>query len=727
MSSIYTIHSDSSYFSNIESLSKGRILSFAELNFCCTLFESYNHIQKPLMGWNKFENFEIDKSKLQQIDRKLIKKLRNFIEPSGNTFFERHPLLSKLYNDVSKLEKELRTTISYSAKQPLYSNILQYSEHDVVNDRFVLAVRSDSYFSDLGPIIAKSTSGMTLFVEPAHMRDKSNKRIQLLAQIEEVLNKLTIEFSNLFREFYNELIMVKECLLEVDIIFTKVKYSERFQFCRPTISNKYEIKLRNLYHPLLEDPIKNSVEISSSKDGFILSGPNTGGKTVTLKALTIAHLFLHMGLFIPATDAIMYPVEGIYYFSNDQQDLSEGLSSFASEARNYLHLLKNIERESLIVVDEIFNSTSSEEASALAISFLDEIHYKSNAKVVISTHHQLFKTFIHSNEKYVSAHVGYDLQENKPTYKVYTGEPGSSMAFTIFDSLSQKYQIPTGIPEKAKKILDKKHVSYEKLLQDLSNRKSELDKVLSDNTNLNKQLKNQKRSMEGLLLLEKEKIIKQYEKKINNILKDAEHIRRQAKNESVANRRFTIDLHEVKSQLNLSKDELVQRELIDHSHLQKIKIEQVQVGDKVFSTLLNKEVPVLAINMRKKEVQVQNKNVSLWCPIKSLMIAKKSLFSKLREKSTSQIAPKVHISIERTVSGKVELDCRGMRLDEFQRETEVGINELLCGDIPFLTIIHGHGNGVLKKWLRGYLRGFKELSFGPLDGNDGCTKIDLVN
>ncbi len=719
------IPTESHYFSIVPLLAKGKIATISELNFICNLIEFHFELYQDLKEWNKFENFQIEHSVKNLINKKFIRPFRTFVDKKGNTSFEKHPLLATLFNELQNLERDLRQSIALASRDEGFSSALQYSQHDIVNDRYVLAVRSDSYNADQGPIIGKSSSGMTLFVEPYSLREKSNKRIFTLAKIEQIIDSLAREYSEFLHTTVESINLAASFALDIDLIFTKMQYCYKHHLTKPILLDQFAVKLTGLYHPLVIDPVRNSIDIEHDKDGFILSGPNTGGKTVTLKSLTIAHLFMHMGLYVPATRAELYPVKNIYYFSNDQQDLSEGLSSFASEAKNYLKLIEDLEEEGLVVVDEIFNSTSSEEASALAISFLEEVHSLATAKIVISTHHQLFKTFIHGNKNYISAHVGYDEKSNKPTYKVYVGEPGSSMAFTIFETLSEKYGIETSIPERAQKILDKKHISYEKLLQDLSSKKSDLDKLLRENKDLNTEIKNQKRSMEGILHLEKEKLVKQYEKRVTKVLKDAEYLYRETKRGNVeSSRQLTRKSDDIRSGFTRLKGEVSKQDEADLRHLKKATLKEVSIGDKVYSKLLNKEVKVIAVNERKNEVQINNKNMNIWSPIQNIFIRKDSILSRNKisvDKNTQQ----VQISIHREVSGKIEIDCRGMRLDEFQRLAENSINELICGDIPFLTIIHGHGSGVLKKWLRNELDKNKDLTWEALDGNDGCTKVIL--
>lgn len=707
------------YFSLIPDLFKGRFFEGKELNFFCLLIETYQESFKAFQGLVFEKDFTLPPEIMQKLRKNYVIPLREFVDHTGNVSYERHPLLKKLYAEVLALESDLRVNIQKTSKSDLYSNKLQLDNYDIINDRYVLAVRSDSYNSDLGPIISRSQSGMTLFVEPYEIREKSNKRIFLLSEIEATILKLTIDLSKIIHTYAEQIKSISEWVEELDWLNTKATYTEKLGLSRPTLTHAFYFEIHGLFHPLLSNPVKNNLLLDKSHKGLIISGPNTGGKTVVLKSLCLSVLFVHMGLFVPAGSAFIYPAKDLFYFSHDHQNLSEGLSSFASESKYYLELLQVLGERNLIVVDEIFNSTSSEEASALAIAFLEEVHNRSQAKVIISTHHQVLKTFMHARGDYVSAHVGFDFEHNRPTYKLILGEPGSSLAFKIFDNLSEKFGMRTHISEKAKTLLDQKQVTYESLLQELSQKKIDLDKLLNQNRTLQVELKNQKASMEGILFLEREKILNDYSKKIKSLFDQAEHVLAEVKKGEIANRRnLNNEIGQIQSTLNKEKPTRVANATPDekYAHYRPIAFEDIHAGLTVFSLNVKKDVKVTQVNARKKEVQIQHGALSVWTNTETLRWAS----------GIKAPAPKVNVHVNRTVKGEIEIDCRGMRLDEFQKTCEQAIEEVYNGEIPFVTIIHGHGDGVLKNWLRTYLKKeYKELHFENIEGNDGCTKISF--
>ncbi|WP_127715278.1 Smr/MutS family protein [Halobacteriovorax sp. HLS] len=699
----------------LKAIQKGVILNLAELNSVCKLLETYSTTQKYFQDFN-ITHEHCDQGTKSKIRNNFVNPFRKLVYKNGEEHLENHPIISKLYKEVKELEFTLRQQVMNISREEKYTKALQLNEYDIINDRYVLAVRSDTYNSELGVIIAKSNTGMTLFVEPYPLREKSNLRIRLLAQVDAIINEICQGFCSTLLTFDRTPLNILHFYFKLDLLKTKSGFSESLNLCRPTLNIESKIDIKGFFHPLIENPILNDISIGPSKKGLIISGPNTGGKTVTLKSVSICLLMSYMGLYVPAQSCDLYLPEGLYYFSHDQQDLSSGLSSFASEAKNYLELLKDIEPTSIIIVDEIFNSTSSEEASALAISFLEEIHKKSDAKVIISTHHQFFKTYIHSSKDYISSHVGFDVENSKPTYKLLFGSPGSSMAFQIFEILASKFNLINSISERAEKILDRKQVSYEQLLQELSGKKSELDRLLLENRQLNNELKNKNKSMEGLVHLEKERLVNEYKKKLNKVISKAEHLLHETRKGNIKNEKhFSKKVSTLSDELpDPRKTKFAQALAVDYKE-DPISISSVSIGDQLLAKPFNKVVTVQSINERKKEIQVLNGKMSIW-------MASKNLYPTHHKR----VAKEVQINITRTVHGKLEIDGRGLRLEEFQRLVEDTLHELISGDIPFLNIVHGHGEGVLKKWLRGYLTSFKEIEFSSEEGNDGATRVTLI-
>ncbi len=436
--------------------------------------------------------FNSDKQQLNQFKQKILRPLRRYINISGEINYNANPQLKPLYQEVLRIQQQLRNKLKELIANWEQQGILQNNQWDIINGRYVLAVRSDSYNSQLGIIISKSQSHLTLYIEPVEIEQtnynllaaQSKLEQKLLSLIEEEGRKI-IPFSPLL---YNIIFQIEW----FDRLMAKAQFAIKFRLTRPQIIDQDRIKLKDFFHPLITNPIPNSIEIETTIDGLVISGPNTGGKTVTLKSIALAALFIHAGLFIPAKEGELPWYDGIYFFANDQQDLMAGLSSFAAETKNYMQLFEELETKNLILIDEVFNSTSSEEASALALAIIDEILENFNAKIFISSHHYSFKTLMQLKKNFLNAHVGIQSNPLAPTYQLHVGTPGSSMALDIFTTLAKNSARAKRITSHAQNYLQQDQIKYETLLQKLSTEEGILKSRLNEIEKLEQQLKQQK-------------------------------------------------------------------------------------------------------------------------------------------------------------------------------------------------------------------------------------------
>ncbi|MFG1487353.1 Smr/MutS family protein [Halobacteriovorax sp. RZ-1] len=685
-------------------IAKGGVATLDQLNFLANTIENLFSTKRVLNFGNYRVFLDELVNKTQRLKQKFINPFRKFVDADGSVHLEKHPVIAPLIQEQISLERRIRETINFILKDEDISKRLQMDTFDIINERFVIPIRSDSYRSDLGSIVARSSTGNTLFVEPVATRKMSNELIEINSKIDYAISQICKGYCDLINNDLTTMRAVYSFFIELDYTYTLASYSHTKDFCYPEVSQDGTTNLVDFYHPLIENCVRNTIEVESKMRGIIISGPNTGGKTVSIKSIVIAHLFLKLGLFIPAQKAKLQYKSDVFYFDSDYQDLEMGLSSFAGEVQVILSMLENIQNDSLIAADEIFNSTSSDEASSLAYSIINYVTKELGCDVLISTHHQLLKTKIQESKEFISAHVGYDFDNNTPTYKLIIGTPGSSMALEIFNRLSKKHNIPAFILDDAKKMLDTKYVTYEKLLQDLSKKQERINKTLKENIQLNHELKNQKKSQEGILFLEKQRAFDQYEKEIKKIIKGLNDV----KTKSLSN--------EISS---LNK----QYERLKPSQVEKPKEErqvatEIKVGSRYFCDRLNSTCVVSEIKGKNCVVEVNGKKIS---------VPKASLFDQQGiNNKKPQKAKKVEINVFKTINYTTEVNCRGMRLSEFQQKVFSCIDDLRMGHIPYLIIVHGHGDGTLKKWLRNELRRQRDLSWSPDEGNDGATRIDLT-
>lgn len=707
---------DQSIIEKIQFIQKAGVLNLRELNDLAKLIEVLILIKTDLNQSTLPELSNIKAQDFGSFQRRFLKEFRYLVEPDGTFIYDRHPEISELKKRISEIEERLRRVVQEWLTNNDHQKLLQFNSYDIIYDRYVVPVRSDSYRADLGIIVSRSDSGQTLYVEPYSVRDLCNRRMELLNKFDELINTLCIRFSSQLAHVAPELRFLYQQMVDAELYISKGELAQSWGLAMAETRESPGFTIRKLFHPLIKNAVKNDVECVSKNHGIVISGPNTGGKTVFLKSITLCYLFYYHGHFVPATHAELYPYEGLFYFGNDLQNLSSGLSSFSGEVKNYISLIEHLRESNLILIDEIFNSTSSDEASALSLAYFNELHKRGKCHIVVSTHHQMFKTLVHQDQQYISAHVGFDPVELRPTYKMIWGTPGASMALDIFKLLSKGHPAVSHIPDEALKYINSKNISYETLLQKVSQKQVELDSLLAEQRQLNVDLRNQKGSMDGILKLKLQEEVTKAKNEVQKILAEAYQFVDEAKAGNIQRKRRVDDMKVTLQQKvrELSSDEEITPEVIDQIHVQ---FEELKVGDIVFSLKLRKDFTVIALDNRKKEVTIGKGPMKFSVPFNTLTKNKGHQLSSQNQ---------VRVSIQKASNTTFEYDVRGMRLSDCQNLIEKALGDLLSGDVPFLNIIHGHGDGILKKWLRDYLKRSPDFQWAvPENGNDGETKVTI--
>tara|TARA_B100001971_G_scaffold213155_1_gene245515 strand:+ start:105389 stop:107743 length:2355 start_codon:yes stop_codon:yes gene_type:complete len=696
----------------IDTVKKEGYVEAEELNLVILMVE-YLLDHKTFLKRSEILELEPFEVFIKFFNKEIKREFRSFVDTEGNINFNNHPQLRSLNSELIKLENTIRSKLNEHKVLPEVAKTLQHDGIDVLNDRFVLAYKSDSYNSKIGSIVSRSESGRTLYIEPKHIREFNENRISLVLEIKALLDNLIKNIVKALSPYSAYLQMTYEVFLNFDEYKTKALFASNYHLFPANISNNFELKLDSLFHPLIKNPIKNTINIADDKFALVISGPNTGGKTALIKSICLAQLFFNFGLYIPARNGTLSCIKNIFYYGADQQNLGEGLSSFSSEVKNYNKLLKNLDESNLIVIDEIFNSTSSEEASALAISLFDYIKKNSSSKILVSTHHQTLKTLLHSNEEFISSHVGFDNETLKPTYKIHFGIPGSSQALEIFKSYSPELYTEE-IYNNAIKFLDNKTIHYEKLLNKLAQKENKLDKTLRENTELNKELKNQKEASKGILNLKIQTELEKTKSKFEKIINEAYEMLDTVKKGNIKNKKHIYNAEAKAKNLFHSLEPTKEKEEIKSNKYDHLKPPAThEVGNKYYCTFINQTVTLQEIN--GKNAFITKGALRIKVPLDTLME------TNLNPKSND-----VKINFQSSSDMKIEYDCRGMRLSEFQNLVESALLDLESGNIPFLNIIHGHGEGILKKWLRDFVKKNKGIEqLVNESGNDGETKIVL--
>lgn len=645
----------------------------------------------------------------------LLKDFRYLVSRDGILDFTRHPELQKLYNNLHDLENRIRKELHELIRSEDWKNILQYDGFDLVDERYVLPVRTDSYKSSLGFIISRSESGQTLFVEPHLMREQSLRRLELVSLIKDITFQIESTF---FKRIFDNIEIISKainCLLSFDFYLGRSRFCMAKGLTRPIRRARPGFVFHDIFHPLISKPVKNDIYLDSAQTALVISGPNTGGKTAIIKAIAISYKLYLAGIFVPALHAELFHYDVVFFSANDLQDIEKGLSSFSGEVTFYLQLSENLKSNNLILIDEIFNSTSSDEASVLTLAMIDNFNLRKNTHFVISTHHQLLKNLASERPTIISGSMGYDVEKMKPSYRFYQGVPGQSMAIDIFEKLAQNNPYGTLIGNEARHLLDKKQVNYEKLVSQVALKNRELDELVTANRQKEKELLDRERSLEGIMRIKLGDEITRARDHFNKIHKQALETIESIKSGNLTKAKKVDDIFSgLSKELSLGAES--DAPLSGEAYENTLAIHQLRPGNIYYNLFLKKEVQLQSIDWRRKQAIVTKGALTVNVPLNSFQ----------KGVTTVNSFQQIRISVTRNSERPFILDCRGMRLEEFQHQVEKGLADLLAGDSKKLNIIHGHGDGVLKSWLRSKISKSKDFKWSvPESGNDGETEIEL--
>ncbi len=647
---------------------------------------------------------------------RFLKDFRHLVSKDGEIDFTRHPELQALTQQLYDQEERLRRLVNELAKSDDWRDLLQYDGFDVVDERYVLPVRTDSHRTGLGLIVSRSESGQTLFIEPFVCRELAQKRLETMSKIKEIVYHIEANFHRRLVELVEHAAEAVEALLLFDEFLGKARFCLALGFTRPKVRGRPGFAFHDLFHPLIAKPVKNDVYLDNVHTALIISGPNTGGKTALIKAIALSYRLYQRGLFVPALHAELYPYQTLFFLANDLQDIGLGLSSFSGEVTTYLKLSEHLQAHNLLLIDEIFNSTASDEASALALAMIDNFNLRKQTHFVLSTHHQLLKNLAGERPTVLSGSMGFDVAEMKPNYRFYQGVPGQSMAVEIFERLGESNPYSTLIAEEARSLLDKKQVNYEKLVAQVSQKGRELDELLQANRLKERDLMNREKSLEGVMRLKLDDELSRAKARIEQISREALDIVEQARTGELSKPRKIEDkFAELKRGLSPALPDAGPTPTAEES-TDTLPVHLLRPGNVYYNTFLKKEVQLQSIDWRKRQAIVAKGALTVNVPLNTF------------KKGTTVVNSfqQIRISVTRESERSYQLDCRGMRLEEFQHSVQKSLGDLLAGDTPVLSVIHGHGDGVLKAWLRGHIGKSKDFRWSvPETGNDGETEIRL--
>ena len=626
----------------------------------------------------------------------------------------------KLRSTESRIREKLESLIRSSSAQKMLSDAIV----TIRNERFVIPVKQE-YRSAYGGIVHdQSSSGATLFIEPQAIVTLNNElqeaKVKEKQEIERILIALTVQVA----EVANELRQNVYLLGELDFMFAKGRYSHELKASKPKMNDRGYIKLVKAKHPLIaqEDVVANDIELGDQYTSIVITGPNTGGKTVTLKTLGLFTLMAQAGLQIPALDGSEMAVfKHVFADIGDEQSIEQSLSTFSSHMVNIVDILQKVDHESLVLFDELGAGTDPQEGAALAISILDQV-YEKGARVVATTHYPELKAYGYNREGVVNASVEFDIETLSPTYKLLIGVPGRSNAFEI----SKRLGLSAEVIERAKGYIGSETNKVENMIASLEDSRRQSEHELEEAEELRKEAQKLHKELQSQIIEFNEKRDKLYEKA-------EEKAQATVKAASEEAEKIISDLRKMsqKNHALVKEHELIEaRKRLEDAVPTLEKSKKKPAAPKKQERTLQAGDEVKVLSWGQKGTLVERVSNNEWQVQMGIMKMK------VKEKDFEYISsPKpVETKPLATVKGKdyhvnLELDLRGERYENALIRVEKYIDDALLANYPRVSIIHGKGTGALRKGVQEYLknhRSVKNIRFGEAsEGGSGVTVVEF--
>ena len=635
------------------------------------------------------------------------------------------PELKRLYNSLEDIKANIKSTVVKLLATPEFTNELRDTVYTSRDGRTVFQVRAEAKNKIEGIVHDVSASGQTFFIEPKELTELHNRERETEILINSEIERILRTFSEEIGKNHKEITENHNILSEIDFIFAKAKYSHKFDSCPAELSNVPVMEIIDMKNPVLSEVcdkvIPNDFSLSSKNKCTIITGSNTGGKTVILKTIGLFVLMARAGLHLPCMRAVIYPFKKVYADIGDSQNIIQSLSTFSSHIKNLIEMTDNADEDTLILVDEICSGTDPSEGSAIAKAILKSIVRK-GACALITTHYSDLKALGLNEEGFENASVRFDFETLKPTYKFTQGVSGCSNAITIAENLG----LDKNIIEEANKIYSDntdKNIENLSKMENLWDEAEKNSEKAKENAREAEILRDKLNSQLEELKKEKRKIVQEFKRKNQKITDDfseeiKEILKKLRENETRSNTMSAIrksSLIRKKAQEKLEQEEeLLQDEYIN------VNPQELKIGDKVIIKNLNQEAEIISVSGKRADVLMGS--IKTTVSLDKLAVYNKKFVKTLPKKEVKKVElKKPEVSYE--------LDLRGYRYEEAMYEVEQYLDKACASGMPHVRIIHGHGTGVLKKAIRDYLSNSPYVAkFRPgenAEGGDGVSIVDL--
>ncbi|ANK59207.1 endonuclease MutS2 [Loigolactobacillus backii] len=651
----------------------------------------------------------------------LTRRLRVSLEDDGHVTDDASTKLKGIRNGIQQLEGQIRERMG-SFTRGKQAKYLSEPIITIRNERYVIPVKQE-YRSHFGGVVHdQSATGLTLFIEPQSVLDLNNRLRQRQVEERQEVQRLLAELSNELAPYQTEIIQNADILGHLDFANAKARYAKAIKATEPLLDDANHVNLRQARHPLIaaDKVVANDISIGENFQAVVITGPNTGGKTITLKTIGLLQLMAQAGLFIPANEESHVGIfADIFADIGDEQSIEQNLSTFSAHMSNIVTILKRIDGKSLVLLDEVGAGTDPQEGAALAISILDRIG-TIGSYVMATTHYPELKAYGYNRPNTINASMEFDVETLQPTYRLLMGVPGRSNAFDI----ALRLGLDPLVISQSKSLMSDDSQDLNNMITDLENQRKAAQKeyheaqvTLQKATELYDDLESASREFFNARQTQLDKAKDQANEIVNKAQKESNQIIHELRQLQLSDQAGVkehqliaakTDLENLKQNKALAKNKVLRHE----KNKQALK-----VGDDVLVTTYGQH-GVLLQQLDKKYWEVQVGIIKLKVKVSDLEKTKAEAPQKQKQHTTT---------IHATNRVNPTLDLRGERYENALAKVDRYIDSALLAGYPQVTIVHGKGTGVLRQGITSYLQGnrqVKKFAFAPANaGGNGATVV----
>ena len=635
------------------------------------------------------------------------------------------PALARIRRAMRLANEKVREKLNSMIRSTAYQKYLQEPIITIRNGRFVIPVKQEYRQQVPGLIHDQSSSGATLFIEPSAVVELGNEYKKLLAEEADEIERILTELTAMLAPYADEIREDLNIMGQIDLVFAKAKLSRELNAVMPRLNRNNYVRIVRGRHPLIPADRVVPIDIWIGRDyrSLIITGPNTGGKTVTLKIVGLFALMVQSGIFVPANEGSEFPVfEHIYADIGDEQSIEQSLSTFSSHMKNIVGILDKADENSLVLLDELGAGTDPIEGAALAMSILEELNDR-HCICVSTTHYSEIKAFAMTHEGMENASMEFDIDRLCPTYRLYIGIPGKSNAFEI----SSRLGLPNSIIDKAKGFLKGEDVRFEDIISSAQSQhriaeeerkmaeeaRAELEKLRADAERERRKLDEDRNRLQAKAKEDAKRIVADTKREMEKLIVEIRSIKdidRSAADRVIQAARDTLRATETA----VNEKEAIKKE--DNTKPPKT----VRAGDTVNIVTLDQKATVLSAPDSKGEVMVQAGVMKLNVKLKDIRLIEE-------KKAAAPTSGKVGLGAGKQVG--LELDVRGMLVDEANIIVDRYLDDAYNAGLSEVNIIHGKGTGALRAGVQAFLKrhplvkGYRMGSYG--EGDAGVTVVTL--